>query len=492
MSIRVTDFDPPFNEDEDTVRARFETDADPDMDIREGGHAQSLWEAMVSEVARTYNGMNDVLMMAYPMYAFGIYLDMTAFEYGVTRKAATKATGTVTVTGTAGTFVPLGTRFASPATSSEQNSVYFVTIEDMTIDGDGETDVAVEAETEGVDGNVAIGAISYVDSSISGLTSITNAAETTGGSDIEGDEDLRQRVLLEIMAPQAAGSSSDHERWMLAVDGVYSVTVVPQWDGPNTVKNVLLGENNAPVSQDVLDTAQELLTGEPVLTDPAAAPTPAVGAAGTLTGTFYYKVTFVDESGGETKGSVASASVSPTADEIDLSDIPLGPVGTAARRIYRSTSSGGTYYRVTSGDTIADNTTTTYTDDTASISANNQIPKVNNTTEYLGLAPIGQRVTVDTPSLTTIDVVATVSFESGYSLDGSGGTIALETLIEAALAEYINNLGPGDDVIYNHVLSTFFDVTGVFDVSSLTVDGGTSDITLPPEEVASLGTVTLT
>lgn len=489
MTISIPEFEPPYDETEDSVRARMEADADPSMDTREGGMLQTLLEPLVKEITRMYGSMNDTLQMAFPMYAFGVYLDYVGAEYGVTRKAATKAIGTITVTGTNGVFIPLGTRFSVPASSADQESIYFTTTADGTIAG-GTVDIAVEAEEAGDAGNVAAASINSIEDQIAGIATVSNAAETLGGADIEEDEDLRQRILLEITAPQAAGSVSDHERWMLSVDGVTACTVVPLWDGPNTVKDVILGAGNNPASQTVMDAAQEYLTGAPVLANPTTAPSGAVGAAGTLTGTFYYKVTFVDVSDGETKGGPASTSVVATSDQIDLTSIPLGPTGTVARRIYRAvTDSAGPYYRVTE---IADNSTTTYTDNTASITANNQIPKVNNTTAYLGQAPIGQRVTVDTPSLSTITVSATVSFETGYSLDGTGGTIATESQLQAALEDYINNLEPGDDVIYNHVLAVFFDVTGVYNVSSLLVNGGSSNITLAADAVASLGTVTLT
>lgn len=488
MSIEVPEFEPPFDESESTVRDRMMSDANPTLDVREGGITQSLVEGMNKEVARVYGALNATLMMAFPMWAFGIYLDYIAAEYGVTRKPATRAEGTVTFTGAEGVYIPLGTRVAVPASSTLEESIYFTTTADATIPVGLEIDVEVLAEAEGADSNVAAASITVVDDSILDLSSVTNADEMLGGADIEEDEDLRQRVLLEITSPQAAGSVSDHQRWMLSVDGVTAVTVVPLWDGPNTVKNVLLGTGNNPVSQSVLDAAQRLLTGDIVLTDPDSAITPAVGGAGTLTGTFYYKTTFVDDSGGETKGSPASASVSPTADEVDLTGIQIGPAGTVARRVYRSTTVGGTYYMVTE---IADNATTAYTDDTASISGNRVMPKVNNTTGYLGQAPIGQRVTVDTPALTLIDISATVEFDSGYSLDGAGGTVALEELIVAALEDYISSRAPGDDVVYNHVLSTFFDVAGVYDVSALLVDGAAVDVALDPDQVSSLGTVTL-
>jgi len=94
------------------------------------------------------------------------------------------------------------------------------------------------------------------------------------------------------------------------------------------------------------------------------APTVAVNAtAGNLTGPLYYAVTFVTANG-ETEKGVQSSVVNPTAQQVNLTAIPTGTNGVVtARKIYRATVSNGLFQLVT---TIADNTTTTYTDNVAS------------------------------------------------------------------------------------------------------------------------------
>jgi uncharacterized phage protein gp47/JayE len=113
-----------------------------------------------------------------------------------------------------------------------------------------------------------------------------------------------------------------------------------------------------------------------------------------------------------------------------------------------------------------------------------------------GQAPIDHEVTVDTPVEITIDVAATLTFKSGYSLDGSSGTVALREELQEAVLDYLNGLAAGEDVIYNAVRAAFFDVEGVLDVTALTVEGGTTDVaieTTPPQvAVATAGGVVLT
>jgi hypothetical protein len=210
-------------------------------------------------------------------------------------------------------------------------------------------------------------------------------------------------------------------------------------------------------------------------------------------GTHYYKVTYLDAQYGETGNFVTPVSFAANvAAQIRLSSIPLGPAGTSRRRMYRSASANGPF-RLLSNGTINDNTTTALTDNdsAATLSSGVKMPMTNNTTQFRGIAPVGAWIFVDTPTTVDIDVVAVLQFESGYSLDGTGGTIALRASLEAALNDYIDSLAPGVDVIYKHVQSVFFNVVGVYDVTSLTVEGGTSNVAIANTEVANFVTPTL-
>lgn len=75
-----------------------------------------------------------------------------------------------------------------------------------------------------------------------------------------------------------------------------------------------------------------------------------------------------------TPGAASNEIASLSNEDVELSNIPLGPSGTTNRKIYRKDSStGGSYKLVT---TISDNTTTTYTDSTADVSGNAALPSV--------------------------------------------------------------------------------------------------------------------
>ena len=120
-----------------------------------------------------------------------------------------------------------------------------------------------------------------------------------------------------------------------------------------------------------LSPAQVTATAALVSDDGIAAPfsnlTAAVGAAGVLTGAYYYTQTFVTALGETAPWPGTATAVNPSSQQVNLTAIPLGPAGTIARRIYRTPAISGVGdikdYRFVVE--IADNTTTTYTDNLA-------------------------------------------------------------------------------------------------------------------------------
>lgn len=97
---------------------------------------------------------------------------------------------------------------------------------------------------------------------------------------------------------------------------------------------------------------------------PTSTLTAATGAAGTLTGAYVYGVTYVNSQLAEGNISPVTSTLTVAGSQINLSNIPTAPqsFGVASRRIYRTVTSGTVYKRVTE---LANNTATTYTDNTS-------------------------------------------------------------------------------------------------------------------------------
>jgi hypothetical protein len=107
-----------------------------------------------------------------------------------------------------------------------------------------------------------------------------------------------------------------------------------------------------------------------------SAPTVAINVtSGLLNGAYLYRVTLVSDLG-ETDGGTVSASVAPANQQVNLTNIPLGLIGTKARKIYRTAAGGGAGTTKYVG-TVYGNSTTTFTDNLADASLGADCPTVN-------------------------------------------------------------------------------------------------------------------
>lgn len=119
--------------------------------------------------------------------------------------------------------------------------------------------------------------------------------------------------------------------------------------------------------------------GEPAPTAPTAALAGA-GAGNVDNGARRYGVTFVTADGETELGEVSAALT--VADktvngQVSLTNIPLGGAFVTSRKIYRTVAGGSTYLLLT---TLANNTATTYTDNTADASLGGAQAPTTNTT----------------------------------------------------------------------------------------------------------------
>lgn len=167
------------------------------------------------------------------------YLDMRVAEVGLERKEATFSKGQVLFTGTAGLTVPAGTRF-----STDDDSVTFITDEDVILDGSGNGLVNATAEVGGSDGNISANTVLYVLGDQAGVLEISNPNAFDGGIDEEYDEDLISRFYDRVQKPISSGNANQYLQWAKEVAGVGDAKVYdadsPFGNGAGTVKLVIL------------------------------------------------------------------------------------------------------------------------------------------------------------------------------------------------------------------------------------------------------------
>jgi len=232
---------------EQAIIQRVLSDISNDVDKRQGSVACDLTTPVAISLAEFYSKLDTTLSYAFINEDMpSDLLTLAAANYGVDRKSAIKSIGQVTLTGPESTQVPKGTRIRT------DGGVYFVTLFDVVL-AQGSAITSVEAVNGGASGNVPTGAINVVVGDLAGVVSVTNSVAFDGGVDEESDESLLQRVYDKVRKPATSGNAYHYEQWAREVAGVSDVKVIPVWNGPGTVKVVLLDENKQTPSPAIID-----------------------------------------------------------------------------------------------------------------------------------------------------------------------------------------------------------------------------------------------
>lgn len=233
------------------IQDRMMANLPKDIDDMPGGFPYDFTMPTALEKSETIQfHMVRVLMLMFPQFAWGEWLDYHGKQANVTRRAGRRAEGKLRIEGNIGLEIPKGTIFCTAATD-ENSSVLFATDEEGVIE-EGAVDIHITAVDAGKESNVIAGTVILAENPINGITSITNPKALTGGTDDEDDETYRARILeayaLETMN---VGNNGDYVRWAKEVAGVGSVSVIPEWDGPGTVKLVIIDTNGDPAGTDI-------------------------------------------------------------------------------------------------------------------------------------------------------------------------------------------------------------------------------------------------
>jgi uncharacterized phage protein gp47/JayE len=212
-----------------------------DIDTREGSFFNDMISAVAYEIWKSYQSLDAIVPIAFVDETSGEYIDKRCSEYGITRKPGTKAIANMSFVGINGTVIPKGKVFLTDA------GLEFLTDASVTIIN-GEASVTATAEEIGEGYNVAAGTILRQYVSLNGLTSVTNNIAATGGSDPETDAALVARLYNHLQKPATSGNAYQYRKWALEVPGVGDAKIFPLWNGPGTVKVVIVDNDKLPVT----------------------------------------------------------------------------------------------------------------------------------------------------------------------------------------------------------------------------------------------------
>lgn len=195
------------------------------VDKREGSIIYDALAPVALKLAEAYFQLNHFLDLVSGDTAVGEYLDRVVADYGITRKPATKAIRKIVTTGP----VDLGIRWGIEGTT------YIIT------EKISETEYKAECEQYGSIGNHYSGQLDNIDN-ISGVTAVL-ADIIVSGEDEETDDNLRARFFSQVRSTSTSGNIYDYKKWALEVPGCGGAKVFPLWNGPGTVKVLVVDEN---------------------------------------------------------------------------------------------------------------------------------------------------------------------------------------------------------------------------------------------------------
>lgn len=229
--------------------------------------------------------------------------------------------------------------------------------------------------------------------------------------------------------------------------GLYEIGLPREEATQATGEVTFIGDKDVPIpAQTIVSTSARVITDsiyqyETLVDDQigmnaaTTAPTVTLSASSSsLDGLVSYKVSFVGR-GGETEASPASTAVDADLKIVNLSNIPLGPSGTTARRIWRQMAGTGPFELIA---TLNNNTATTYSDSAASSPTTVRnlasVSQTQNIVTFTTSAAHG--FSIDDPVEIAITTPSALGYDGDYIIVGvpSSTTFTIALLTNATLA----------------------------------------------------------
>lgn len=235
------------------IKQRILDNIDTSLTKIEGSFISNTISPIAEELTKAYMNMDDILKLGFIEDTFYDFLDKRVGEFGVYRKQGTTAVGNLTATGMEGVSIENGTIVVC-------NGLEYVVLNDITLPS--EDKVVIEAVEVGYKYNLKQGSTFTLIDEIYGLESLVLDTDMVRGTDIETDEELLSRFKKTVSNPSTSGNISHYEQWALECEGIGKAKVYPLWNGNGTVKVMVTGSNNQPVTSELLNNCKDHIEAE--------------------------------------------------------------------------------------------------------------------------------------------------------------------------------------------------------------------------------------
>ena len=231
---------------------RMLADIDSNYDKSQGSFFYDVLSATAIEFEKKYKENENEIRKKHVDTAIGKELEELVKEYAnMERKHSTQSSNVVIITGSNGYQITEGEMVAS-------DGLNFIFTESTTI-ADGTAVVAVKCEKYGSIGNVPVGAIKYFPKTLLGLKIVNNTLAFTNGYNEETNEELRTRYYTKVKTPVTSSNKNAYKNWALSINGVGSAKVKSLWDGPGTVKVIIINSNKMAADSTLVQSVKNLI-----------------------------------------------------------------------------------------------------------------------------------------------------------------------------------------------------------------------------------------
>jgi uncharacterized phage protein gp47/JayE len=400
-------------------------------------------------------------------------LNLLGESFGIKRKSASSATGTVFFRTTnkppsdirIPSGIPVATSNRLGATTIEQ----FVTTRAVTLpsaaadsffnatEGVFEIEAAIRALTPGSRGLVAANTIITIQRQVQGISAVINKSSTVGGKDFESNTEYARRIQLALMGLER-GTVNGLKRFSLTDNRVIDSIVVQSGDSlmiraedvAGAIDVYILGEEPTVVTQTETYNGLDI----PFDNEPIIYPSPVIEVRGDVVGVL-------------TEGTHFFV----------VRDIVLEG-STTARNVVRWNR--GSTGLPSSGEGI----TIQYTYDKLIEDLQTSIDNVDN--DVLGDVLMRRATEVD------------ILLEANIRVDPSADLSATETLIRSAIKDFVNVVGLGENIVPSDLDLVIRQVPGVdfvflpFEVLDKSGGEGSDIVTIEKNEYAQISDVNMT
>jgi len=233
-------------ENEKIIHERMMVNISNDYDKSKGNFVYDITKPVAVEIAEQQKKIAVVQEKLDVEKLTGDELTRTVYQRtGQVRKPATQATTTVIVSGTANTTVKVGELVGT-------DTILYTVIEEAVLNESGLAHVRVQCNEFGQIGNVPANTIINFPASINGLVNVYNPDAVVDGYDEETDYDLRQRYYDKLQRPGKAGNKYHYREWALEVTGVGDAKIFPRYNGPLSMKVVVIDANKLPANAELV------------------------------------------------------------------------------------------------------------------------------------------------------------------------------------------------------------------------------------------------